>query len=158
MLRGRAWDLAATVPDGLGLDVPIQELAGRDDVEVVVMVRRRGPPLPPPLATLPLEPLQRYLAGCGLSDVERAILAVLLQTKQRLTTRDLLPAVSGRLGRQITESFAKPLLARMTDESVAILDNVKTGSPSGYQVTQGYREFLAWAERARDELTQPHVA
>ena len=155
-VRGRAWSLAAALPDGLDPATPIEELAVREDVEVIVVVRRRGspssrPPTPPPLGVISLEPIQRFLPGCFLSDVERAVVDELLKTSERMTFTQLRDPVEERVGHTVGEGVFKMFLSRLTAPEVGILDNNRT-VPQGYQVTEGYKAFLFWLESVSKEI------
>lgn len=153
LIRSRAWDLGALLPEGLDPKAPLEELCGRDDIDIVVVVRRRAPPGqaspgpgpgPPAISTLPLGPMQRFLPNCFLSDAERHVVEILLEHGVRMTRVQLLDRLEERLGAHIGEFKLKAMLARMTDPVVGILDNRRTCCPPGYSVTAEYREFFLW--------------
>lgn len=160
-LRARAWDALAALPDGLELAGQIEESAEAGDWVVTVTIRRKGAraagqPGPPPAAALPLEPLQRWLPGCWLTDCERAVVAELASRTDRRTMAQLRDATGDRLGRAVAEGLMKALLARMADRTVGILSQDRSARPPGYQLTAGYRDFLVWlplARRACEEAT-----
>lgn len=148
-LRARAWDVAAALPEALELPGPVEEAVAHGGYEIVVTIRRCGGP-PPPDALLTLEPLRRFLPGCWLTDLERAVVAELLAGGgRRRTQAQLRGPAEERLRRRVGEGPLKAALARLCDAGVGVLDNDRAAAPPGYRVTDDYRAFLAWAERAR---------
>lgn len=148
-LKARAWDALAMVEGDLA--GPVEEAVTSEDgrYEAVLVIRPKAPAIPPPSTVISLAPLQRFLPGAFLSDLERVILAVLLACSCRRTFAELRSDIQARLPQAISESVFKITLARMTDPEVGILDNERRARPPGYQVTGAYRAFLDWAAQAQ---------
>jgi hypothetical protein len=145
-LRARAWDVLAALPEEVGEGLAETVEAGGWEVTVLL---RPAAPGPPPTDVLSLEPVQRFLPSCFLTDLELAVLAVLLDASERRTLAQLRDLAEARLSRPVADGQLKVFLARMTDASVGILTNDRHDRPAGYQVADGYRHFLAWVAGVR---------
>lgn len=138
-LRARALDALAAVPEGFDSRDGVTAREEARGWECVVTVRRAGHLGPAEPASPP--PVQQFLPGCWLSDIEQAVVDALAEAGARMPMPAIREAIEARLSRAVPEGQLKTLLARMT--SVRILDNSKKAKPPGYAVTEEFRRLGA---------------